>query len=98
MKTTILGFGGSTIGNIDGLRVVSQTDALSAIQTAWDRGIRYFDTAPLYGAGLGEQRMGHAIRQHPRETYIVSTKGPRGDNREQKNSFVFPLFTGVRFV
>ena len=74
VKTTILGFGGSTIGNIDGLRVVSQTDALSAIQTAWDRGIRYFDTAPLYGAGLGEQRMGHAIRQHPRETYTVSTK------------------------
>ena len=74
VKTTILGFGGSTIGNIDGLRVVSQTDALSAIQTAWDKGIRYFDTAPLYGAGIGEQRMGHAIRQHPRETYTVSTK------------------------
>ena len=74
VKTTILGFGGSTIGNIDGLRVVSQTDALSAIQTAWDSGIRYFYTAPLYGAGLGEQRMGHAIRQHPRETYTVSTK------------------------
>jgi D-threo-aldose 1-dehydrogenase len=74
VKTTILGFGGSTIGNIDGVRVVSQTDALSAIQTAWDRGIRYFDTAPLYGAGLGEQRMGHAIRQHSRETYTISTK------------------------
>jgi len=74
VKTTILGFGGSTIGNIDRHRIIPEEDALSAIAAGWDAGIRYFDTAPFYGAGLGEHRMGYALRRHPRESYTLSTK------------------------
>lgn len=74
VETTILGFGGSTIGNIDRHRVISEDDAVSAIAGGWEAGIRYFDTAPFYGAGLGEHRLGHALRRHPRESYVLSTK------------------------
>ena len=92
METTILGFGGSTIGNIDQSRIVPESDAFAAIQTAWNRGIRYFDTGPLYGAGIGEQRMGHVIRQHARETYTISTKvgvilKPLAPNTPDKGQF-----------
>ena len=92
METTILGFGGSTIGNIDQSRIVPESDAFAAIQTAWNRGIRYFDTGPLYGVGIGEQRMGHVIRQHARETYTISTKvgvilKPLAPNTPDKGQF-----------
>ena len=74
IKTTILGFGGSTVGNLDQARIVSETDAFLTTKRAWDEGIRYFDTAPLYGAGLGEHRMGHALRSKERDSYTISTK------------------------
>jgi D-threo-aldose 1-dehydrogenase len=44
------------------------------IEAAWDAGIRYFDTAPLYGFGLSEQRLGHVLRSKPRDEFILSTK------------------------
>ncbi|MFD8378484.1 aldo/keto reductase [Streptomyces sp. NPDC059679] len=75
-KTTVdvteLGFGASVIGNL--YRVTPAQDAAAAIEAAWDSGIRYFDTAPHYGLGLSEQRLGAALRDHPREQYVVSSK------------------------
>ena len=44
------------------------------IEAAWDAGIRYFDTAPLYGFGLSEQRLGTVLRTKPREEFVISTK------------------------
>ena len=44
------------------------------VEAAWDAGVRYFDTAPLYGFGLAEQRLGAVLRTKPREDYVVSTK------------------------
>jgi D-threo-aldose 1-dehydrogenase len=44
------------------------------IQTAWDAGIRYFDTAPLYGHGLSELRTGHSLRWKNRDDYVLSSK------------------------
>lgn len=69
---TRLGFGGAPIGNLG--RVVSDTEAETLVEAAWDAGLRYFDTAPLYGHGLSEQRMGHALRGKPRGDYLLSTK------------------------
>lgn len=54
-----LGFGGAPIGNL--YAEVAEDDALAAIDTAWQAGIRYFDTAPFYGYGLSERRLGRAL-------------------------------------
>ncbi len=72
LSLTALGFGGSRLGNLYG--PVSEENAMGAIGTAYDAGGRYFDTAPLYGNGLGEHRMGHALRDRPRGDFVLSTK------------------------
>ncbi|MDW8804887.1 aldo/keto reductase [Streptomyces scabiei] len=69
---TELGFGASVIGNL--YRVTPVEDASAAIETAWAAGIRYFDTAPHYGLGLSELRLGAALRERPRAEYVVSSK------------------------
>tara|TARA_B100000029_G_scaffold419580_1_gene425131 strand:+ start:2177 stop:3097 length:921 start_codon:yes stop_codon:yes gene_type:complete len=53
---------------------VGESEASLTIKKAWDKGIRYFDTAPLYGGGLGEHRVGCVIRSKKRESYSLSTK------------------------
>jgi D-threo-aldose 1-dehydrogenase len=72
VSLTSLGFGGSVIGNL--YRETSEDDARSALDSAWDGGIRYFDTAPHYGLGLSERRLGAALRDRPRHEYVVSSK------------------------
>ncbi|MFE9425979.1 aldo/keto reductase [Kitasatospora sp. NPDC006697] len=72
VAVTALGFGASVIGNL--YRVTPDADAGAAIEAAWDAGIRYFDTAPHYGLGLSERRLGAALRQRPREEYVLSSK------------------------
>jgi D-threo-aldose 1-dehydrogenase len=69
---TSLGFGGAPIGNL--YREISDAEAIGAVQAAWEHGIRYFDTAPHYGLGLSERRIGEALRGVPRSDYILSTK------------------------
>ena len=69
---TRLGFGASLIGNL--YRPIDDQTAAGAVDAAWDGGIRYFDTAPHYGLGLSERRMGCALREKPRDQYVVSTK------------------------
>jgi D-threo-aldose 1-dehydrogenase len=67
-----LGFGGAPIGNL--YAPVSEADARSAIERALALGIRYFDTAPFYGHGLSEERMGRALAGRTRESFAISTK------------------------
>ncbi|MGW7413598.1 aldo/keto reductase [Streptomyces sp. NPDC054863] len=67
-----LGFGAATLGNL--FREVTDEDARAAVDAAWDAGIRYFDTAPHYGLGLSERRLGAALRGRPRDSYTLSTK------------------------
>jgi D-threo-aldose 1-dehydrogenase len=67
-----LGFGASVIGNL--YRVTPAQDASAAVDAAWNAGIRYFDTAPHYGLGLSEHRLGAALRDRPRDAYVVSSK------------------------
>lgn len=69
---TEMAFGGAAIGNL--FTAVSDADARAAVDTAWDGGIRVFDTAPHYGLGLSERRLGAALRDRPREEYVISTK------------------------
>ena len=72
LELTELGFGGSQIGNL--YRATTDDEAHGAILTAWQAGIRYFDTAPHYGLGLSERRLGKALRCLPRDEIVVSTK------------------------
>ncbi|WP_314219878.1 aldo/keto reductase [Streptomyces zaehneri] len=67
-----LGFGAAVIGNL--FTEVGEEQAHEAVAAAWQQGIRYFDTAPHYGLGLSERRLGAALREHPRSRYTVSTK------------------------
>lgn len=69
---TDLGFGASVIGNL--YRPVSDEEAAAAVAAAWNAGIRYFDTAPHYGLGLSERRLGAALRDYPRDQYVLSSK------------------------
>ncbi|MGR9202263.1 aldo/keto reductase [Rhizobium leguminosarum] len=67
-----LGFGTAPLGNM--FRDIPEDEALCTVETAWNEGIRYFDTAPFYGAGLAEIRMGEALAGKPRDEYVISTK------------------------
>ncbi|WP_375432629.1 aldo/keto reductase [uncultured Friedmanniella sp.] len=69
---TELGFGGAVIGNL--YRASTEDEAAAAVDAAWDAGIGYFDTAPHYGLGLSERRLGQALRHRPRDEYVVSSK------------------------
>lgn len=86
LELTELGFGGLAVGNL--YRPTSQEEAYAAIKTAWLSGIRYFDTAPSYGYGLSERRIGDALREFDRNSYLISTKVgrlliPDGDPKKQ---------------
>ena len=72
LQVTEIAFGGASVGNL--YRAIDNAQAEAAIQAAWQAGIRYFDTAPQYGHGLSEHRLGHVLREYPREEFVLSTK------------------------
>jgi D-threo-aldose 1-dehydrogenase len=89
-----LGAGSAPLGNL--ATVVSEDDATACLAAAWDVGIRYYDTAPHYGAGLAEHRLGHALRARPRDSYTLSTKVGRllhaaPEMRELSQGFIHAL-------
>ncbi|MFJ3863676.1 aldo/keto reductase [Streptomyces nigra] len=67
-----LGFGTAPLGNM--FRAIPDDEAAATVDAAWDQGIRYFDTAPFYGAGLSEIRLGEALAGRPRDAFVLSTK------------------------
>jgi D-threo-aldose 1-dehydrogenase len=67
-----LGFGAAPLGNM--FRDIPEDEALATVNAAWSDGIRYYDNAPFYGAGLAEIRMGEALAARPRGEYVISTK------------------------
>ncbi|MFB4353981.1 aldo/keto reductase [Microbacterium sp. LS_15] len=67
-----LGYGAANVGNL--FRELSDDEALAVLNGAWDSGIRYFDTAPHYGLGLSERRLGAFLQTKPRDEYVLSTK------------------------
>jgi len=72
LSLTEIGFGAAQLGNLN--RAISDDDARAAVDAAWEAGIRYFDTAPHYGLGLSEKRLGAALRSRDRDAYVLSTK------------------------
>jgi D-threo-aldose 1-dehydrogenase len=93
---TAVGYGAAPLGNL--YRAVSDEQARFAVDVAWENGIRYFDTAPHYGLGLSERRLGAALRERPREDFVVSTKvgrlllpaGPGHPERDLQAGFDVP--------
>ncbi len=71
-QVTKLGFGGAPLGAV-GDRL-AEADAAAIVHRAWEGGIRYFDTAPLYGHGLSERRLGGALSAFPRDEFTLSSK------------------------
>ncbi|ART71835.1 pyridoxal 4-dehydrogenase [Mycobacterium dioxanotrophicus] len=72
LEFTAIGYGGAPIGNFNG--VFTDAEARELVDLAWDQGMRYFDTAPGYGNGLSEYRLGHALRDRDRTDTVLSTK------------------------
>lgn len=72
VRISALGFGAAPLGNL--YSPLDDDRARSAVDAAWDAGVRYFDTAPHYGLGLSERRLGEALAYRPRAEFTVSTK------------------------
>lgn len=72
LRLTELSLGCAQLGNL--YRAIPDTQAVATVDRAWEQGIRYFDTAPHYGLGLSELRLGSALAGRPRGDYVLSTK------------------------
>jgi D-threo-aldose 1-dehydrogenase len=72
MGITELGYGGAQLGSLG--RVTDPVEGRHGVDVAWAGGVRYFDTAPHYGLGLSERRLGEALAERPRDEYLLSTK------------------------
>lgn len=72
LDVTVLGFGGAPLGGFRG--AIEEAEAASTLTAALHAGIGYFDTAPFYGYGRSELRVGQALRELPRESFVLSTK------------------------
>ena len=95
VRVTELAFGAAPLGNL--FSAISDDEASAALEAAWDVGIRYVDTAPHYGLGLSERRVGAALRDRPRDSYTVSSKVgrllepvPGGTGDDLANGFAVP--------
>lgn len=95
LRLTELGLGVAQFGNL--YRETTDDEAAGAVEAAWQAGIRYFDTAPHYGLGLSERRVGELLSAHPRDEFVVSTKvgrllvpSPETAERQDDEGFAVP--------
>ncbi len=99
VSVTALSLGCSAIGNL--FREVDEETARAVLALAWDRGIRAFDTAPHYGRGLSETRLGAFLSRRDRSEYTLSTKVGRllspGPPLAEADGFIKPLPMRVRY-
>lgn len=93
VELTQFGFGAASLGEL--FKLVSEEDALATLQSLWKNGSRYIDTAPLYGWGLSEHRVGRHLYQQPRDEFVLSTKVGRVLKAPKvRQGFKAPLFLG----
>jgi D-threo-aldose 1-dehydrogenase len=95
------GLGAAQLGNL--FRAISDEAAADTVDAAWRAGIRYFDTAPHYGLGLSEHRLGAALARYPRHEYLVSTKvgrrlEPRRDTANHQDALGFAVPASLQRV
>jgi D-threo-aldose 1-dehydrogenase len=83
LKVGVLGLGGAPLGDL--YERIPESQARATLESAYSRGIRLFDTAPLYGHGLSEHRFGHVLRGKPRNEFVLSTKSAAGSDRNGPN-------------
>ena len=69
---TKLGLGGAPFGDL--FNLLSDEQVENTLQAGWDAGVRYYDTAPYYGYGKSEHRVGHFLRNKSRQDFVISTK------------------------
>lgn len=97
LEVTAFGFGTAPIGNI--FREINEETSDAMIQEAWDAGVRYYDTAAMYGHGLAEHRTGHSLRWKNRDDYILSSKVGRILKPARKDDIdYFPWTNAGRFT
>lgn len=72
LDVTAIGLGSAPLGGL--FSAVSDADAEATLAAGWSAGIRFYDTAPLYGFGLAERRVGDFLRQQKRDSFAISTK------------------------
>ncbi|KQQ97323.1 aldo/keto reductase [Massilia sp. Leaf139] len=92
---TRLGLGGTGLGDM--YHTTSDEAGRTTVDAAWEAGIRYFDTAPHYGAGLSEHRFGQALRRHPRDEYTLSTKVGRLLRPDPVGEIAAPFVSSLPF-
>ena len=85
VTVTQLGFGGAPLGEL--FERVTAKQATETLETAWESGIRYYDTAPFYGHGKSEHRTGHFLQDMPRGEFALSTKVGRVLTRAKGDDF-----------
>ena len=99
ITVTSVSMGCASIGNLG--EAISDEQARPVLELAWQRGIRYFDTAPRYGSGRAEARLGAFLATRPREQFVVSTKVGRvltpGARRNEAHGFIDPLPNDVHY-
>lgn len=99
VETSLVSFGTAGIANI--FVEVTEEDARAVLEAAWDHGIRYFDTAPHYGRGRAEARLGAFLADIPRSEVVISTKVGRvlrpGKQRAEADGFINPLPNDVHY-
>lgn len=99
VRVSEISFGCASIGNL--YRKITDVEAHEVLGTAWNADIRYFDTAPHYGRGLSEFRLGAFLKNKPRDQYVLSTKVGRvlcaGQQLSEADGFIEPLPNDVRY-
>ncbi len=94
LQVTTLGLGTATMG---GSRIpITQAEGQAIVTAAWDAGVRYVDTAPFYGVGAAEHRVGDALRDKNRDEWVLSTKvgrllRPKTDNAPSSDGRLSPM-------
>lgn len=88
---TAFSFGTAPIGNL--FRPIDEATSDAMIRQSWEAGVRYFDTAPFYGHGLAELRLGHSLRWQNRDDYILSTKVGRVMKPGRRSAIDFTPWT-----
>jgi D-threo-aldose 1-dehydrogenase len=97
LEVTAFAFGAAPIGNI--FRPITEQESDAMFQHAWDAGVRFYDTAPMYGHGLSELRTGHSLRWKQRDDFVLASKVGRVLTPARRGTIDFaPWVDGAPFT